>query len=427
MRTLLLNNLPAPYFTPLFARLAELLEGKLTVCYSSDWNQTVGWEADSTDETNQAIFLDRRAPKLRRWFGSGVAAAVALLKVLKTEKPEFVICYGYTLLPQFALLLWAIASRTPYALSGDANFYNDASGYARAPASKALGENPSPRGRGRSQLKAALRRFWLKLVVGKAAALICVGTASRLFWQKYGARDEQLFHAGFAVNNDALAAAADEFQKQLSSSTKAHEEDTKKGKQVPDSLRESLCGLVEEKLLDGKTIFLFVGRLVERKNVRLILEAARRLDAERFAVVIAGSGEQLDELKSLATDQANVHFLGNVAPADLPAVYGLANVLVLPAREEPWGLVINEAMACGLAIIAHQHCGAAVDLVDTDNGFKLSGFSVGELAAAMNCLIEDKARLRAMQESSRRKIQDWTIERSAKRIADAVLAGRRRA
>ncbi len=119
MRILLLNNLPAPYFTPLFARLAEKLEGRLTVCYSSDWNQTVGWEADSTGgEANQAIILARRAPKLRRWFGSGAAAAVALWRELKTNPPDFVICYGYTLLPQFVLLLWAMATRTPFAVSG---------------------------------------------------------------------------------------------------------------------------------------------------------------------------------------------------------------------------------------------------------------------------------------------------------------------
>ncbi|MBL8208807.1 MAG: glycosyltransferase family 4 protein, partial [Blastocatellia bacterium] len=278
-----------------------------------------------------------------------------------------VICYGYTLLPQFVLLLWAIATQTPFAISGDANFYNDA-----------------PKG-----LKGIGRAFWLRFVVGRAAALLCVGTANRMFWQKYGARPEQLFLAGFAVDNAALVSASDKFRNPFFSSTKEHEENTKKGKQIFDSLRESSCDFVEGKFPDDKTVFLFVGRLVERKNVRLILQAARRLDAERFAVVIAGSGEQFDELKSLVADQTNVHFLGNVAPADLPAVYAMADALVLPARDEPWGLVINEAMACGLAIIAHEHCGAAIDLVGEGNGFKLASFSAEELAQAMNRLIQN--------------------------------------
>lgn len=390
MRTLLLNNLPAPYFTPLFARLGELLEGKLTVCYSSDWNQTVGWEQNS-DEGGQAIILDRQAPKLRRCFGSGVAAAVALLNVLKTEKPEFVICYGYTLLPQFVLLLWAMATRTPFALSGDANFYIDA-----------------PKG-----LKGIGRTFWLRLVVGKAAALICVGAANRMFWQKYGARDEQLFHAGFAVNNFGVL--------RLDAALLSAEKDSAGLQFIIDERKAAS----RRSTPNDKTVFLFVGRLVERKNVKLILRAARRLDAERFAVVIAGSGEQLEELKSLAAEQANVHFLGNVAPADLPAVYAMADVLVLPARDEPWGLVINEAMTCGLAIIAHGHCGAAVDLVAEDNGFKLSGFTEEELAAAMNQLIDDEGLLDSMKEASRRKIQGWTIEQAANGIFDAIVSSRR--
>ena len=346
MRVLLLNNLPAPYFTPLFDRLAEKLEGRLTVCYSSDWNQTVGWEQVSTgDHTNPAIILDRRAPTLRRWFGSGVAAAVALLKVLKTDKPEFVICYGYTLLPQFVLLMWAMATRTPFAIGGDANFYND-----------------STKG-----LKGIGRTFWLRFVVGRAAALICVGTANRMFWQKYGARPEQLFLAGFAVDNAALAEAGRRERERerkrergiegrgdskADIESKDFNHSSHSSHSVSPSLRLSLAPSLP---LHDKTVFLFVGRLVERKNVRLILQAARRLDAERFAVVIAGSGEQLEELKALAADQSNVQFLGNVAPADLPAVYAMADVLVLPARDEPWGLVINEAMACGLAIIAHEH------------------------------------------------------------------------
>jgi glycosyltransferase involved in cell wall biosynthesis len=276
VRILLLNNLPAPYFTPLFARLAELLEGRLTVCYSSDWNQTVGWEADSTGEANQAIILDRRAPRLRHWFGSGAAAALALWRELRANPPDFVICYGYTLLPQFVLLLWAIASRTPYALSGDANFYNDA-----------------PKG-----LKGIGRTFWLRFVVGKAAALIAVGSASRMFWEKYGARPEQIFQSGFAVNNEALAEAS---LNRVSSPT------------VREGLSFVNKALADARATDTfaegrKTVFLFVGRLVERKNVRLILQAARRLDSERFAVVIAGSGEQFDELKALGGGSGQCSF-----------------------------------------------------------------------------------------------------------------------
>src|SRR5262249_10634541 len=115
-------------------------------------------------------------------------------------------------------------------------------------------------------------------------------------------------------------------------------------------------------------------------------------------------------------------FTGNVAPQELPLYYSMADALILPAEQEPWGLVINEAMACGLAIIAHKHCGAAVDLVDEKNGVKLEELSADEVARAMRLVAGDESRLLAMQQSSREKIQQWTIEAAARGIIRAVEA-----
>ena len=99
-----------------------------------------------------------------------------------------------------------------------------------------------------------------------------------------------------------------------------------------------------------------------------------------------------------------------------------ADALILPASQEPWGLVINEAMACGRAVIAHKHCGAAVDLVDEKNGVKLEEFSIAEVARAMRLLAGDKSLLRSMQQNSREKIQHWSIEAAAQGIICAVEA-----
>jgi glycosyltransferase involved in cell wall biosynthesis len=76
-----------------------------------------------------------------------------------------------------------------------------------------------------------------------------------------------------------------------------------------------------------------------------------------------------------------------VPQGELPKYYALADVLVLPASDEPWGLVINEAMAGGLAVIAHRECGAAVDLVGPENGVALEKLEVDELASAMDRIL----------------------------------------
>jgi len=377
MRVLLLNNIPAPYFTPLFEMIGRESGWELTVCYSSDWNRDVGWQEKLVRRTDAhgLVILDQQNRWLRTLLGGSTAAAVFLFKVLLRERPDYLICYGYTLKPQLVALFWAMVTRTPFAVIGDANYFADSA----------------------AGIKRMLKRIWLRRITSHASALVAVGTASRLFWEAYGARAAQLFKAGFAVDN--------EFYTQSCAARKEEAAD----------LRSRLG-------LSGKVVFLFVGRLVGRKNVDLIIRAAREIADDKIAVVIAGSGEELGALKSLAANSPGILFTGNVAPQELPLYYAMADALILPADQEPWGLVINEAMACGLAVIAHKHCGAAVDLVDERNGVKLEEFSVKEVARAMRLVSGDEMRLRAMRQNSREKIQQWTVEAAARGIIRAVEA-----
>lgn len=375
MKVLLLNNVPAPYFSPLFNELARVPDWQLTVCYTSSWVSTVGWRNDELVSASSCgtIVLDRVRPRLTKMIGSPLSAAYTLLALLNRERPDYLICYGYTLKPQVTLICWAMLTATRFALIGDANYFFDQPG----------------------RLKGFAKKLWLRFVVKKASALIAIGTASKLFWQRYGASSSQIFKSLLVVDNKFFLAAA-------------------AGKAAESLTLRTRLGL------DNKVVFLFVGRLIKRKNVDLIIQAANRLGASEFGVVIAGSGEEDARLKTLAGNNPNVVFVGNVTPQEVPVFYRMADVLVLPADQEPWGLVINEAMVCGLAIIAHQHCGAAVDLVDFDNGIKLRDFSVEELAEAMEALVRGQSLLRNMQERSRLKIQDWSIEKAAEGIVEAV-------
>jgi glycosyltransferase involved in cell wall biosynthesis len=361
----------------LFEKIGKESGWELTVCYTSDWNRDVGWQETTARQTEAhgVVILDQRSGRLRSLSGSSLAAAIVLFKTMLRERPEYLICYGYTLKPQMVALLWAMVTRTPFAVIGDANYFADSA----------------------AGTKRVLKNIWLRRITNSAAALVTVGTANRLFWEAYGARPAQLFEARFAVDNEFYAQASVSVQGEAA------------------RLRAQLG-------LDGKIVFLFVGRLVKRKNVDLIIRAAQQIADKKIAVVIAGSGEELEPLKTLAADYPGVIFTGNVAPQELPLYYAMADALILPADREPWGLVINEAMACGLAVIAHKHCGAAIDLVDEKNGVKLEDFSIEGVARAMRLLAGDELLLRVMQRNSREKIQHWSIEAAAQGIIRAVEA-----
>jgi glycosyltransferase involved in cell wall biosynthesis len=163
---------------------------------------------------------------------------------------------------------------------------------------------------------------------------------------------------------------------------------------------------------------LCVCRLVEKKNVHGLLAAYRLLrDAASRAVpdlVIAGAGPERARLEALRDSLGlaeNVRFLGHVDNVALPALYGLARALVLPSLIEPWGLVVNEAIAAGLPVLISDRCGACDDLVTPSvNGWHFAPDDASSIAAAMSALLahDDRA---ALSRASRMKAAQWGLPR----------------
>lgn len=110
--------------------------------------------------------------------------------------------------------------------------------------------------------------------------------------------------------------------------------------------------------------FLYVGRLVEVKNLKMLIEVFNHLPELHLNLI--GFGEQEAELKQLAKE--NVHFLGAVANKQLSSYYQQADVFILPSNSEVWGLVIEEALNNGTPIIVSDKVGCRDDLVTEETG-----------------------------------------------------------
>ena len=76
--------------------------------------------------------------------------------------------------------------------------------------------------------------------------------------------------------------------------------------------------------------------------------------------------------------------------------------------------------ACGLAVVAHEHCGAAEDLVGNENGVRLRTFEVRELAEALRLLVQDSEQLLQRKQKSREIIQAWSMAQAATQLRDAI-------
>ena len=131
--------------------------------------------------------------------------------------------------------------------------------------------------------------------------------------------------------------------------------------------------------------FLYVGQLIERKNVGALIEAFALIKQGDDRLLIAGDGPLLDQLKvtaaSLGVDKA-VDFLGHKNQEELATIYASSNTFILPSTSEVWGLVVNEALASGLHAVVSDKCGVA-DFVENMPGCYITPTDPRSLAEAM--------------------------------------------
>jgi glycosyltransferase involved in cell wall biosynthesis len=171
---------------------------------------------------------------------------------------------------------------------------------------------------------------------------------------------------------------------------------------------------------DARLRFLFAGRAqAPEKGLGVLLEAWRRARPERAALVIAGAVE--------APPPAGAVALGRLAPAELRAVYAGCEVLVVPSIatatfREPWGLVVNEAMNRGVAVIASDAVGAvAGGLVrDGETGLVVGAGDAGALAGAISRLAGEQELRRRLGEGGRLAVAAYTYDAWAEGFSRAL-------
>jgi len=179
-----------------------------------------------------------------------------------------------------------------------------------------------------------------------------------------------------------------------------------------------------ERLEYPPVMLLYIGQLIERKNVKRLLEVLAKLRDPDLGILIVGSGPQKAELEEFCRrhDVQNAYFEGFKQQPDLPRYYAIADVFVLPSIKEVWGLVVNEALATGLYVLCSNRAGAAYDLIKEGwNGALFDPYNMEELAALIKETKENIEEVRARREAiSDRACREFSIERSAETFLEAI-------
>lgn len=172
---------------------------------------------------------------------------------------------------------------------------------------------------------------------------------------------------------------------------------------------------------------LYVGRLSAEKDVMVLIKAFSRLRATcpEAHLLLAGGGPEEQPLRLLASELGgDVRFLGFTERDKLSELFEACDVLVLPSKSEPWGLVVNEAMLFEKPVIVSDHIGAAPCLVKEGvNGYVFPVGGADLLAQRLEHLARNPSVVRTMGARSLEIVQDHDIERWVEAVLSAVRDG----
>ena len=171
-------------------------------------------------------------------------------------------------------------------------------------------------------------------------------------------------------------------------------------------------------------IILFCAKLQPWKCPMDLLQAFASAAIPNAKLVFAGDGAQRAELEKEAAARNiadKVQFLGFVNQSQLPRLYKASDLMVIPSRYEPFGLVVNEAILSGCPVIASDHVGAVRDLVSHgDTGYVYPCGQTDALALLFQNIFSDVARLDSIRQNALQRIKTWTPQASADALVEAV-------
>ena len=366
-KILLVVNVISHYQIPLFNYLNQKYDGNLMVVSTRDipeYRRALGWGFDHKNiDFSFGILRERKI----RFLGKNVLYSPGLFRIFKNGEFDVVICGGYYTLTSWVAMLLSKIFRTKSLLRFGTHKYCEMN---------------------TSFWITLLKRWFLKRMDG----FLAYGSLAREHLIQLGADPKKIVVEYNTVD------------------VKKFERFCSKSRCLQYENRYTL----KKKLGLNKKTVLYVGQLIQRKNVLTILKAMKLLNDldDEIDFVIIGSGEEKTSLEKYVRDNEirNVKFIGGIPFEKVVDYYICADILCLISAQEPYGLVVNEAMSFGCAIVISKYCGASADLID-GNGIILEGDpnDFSSVAESIYSILKNKELLQRMQSRSQTIIKKYDI------------------
>jgi len=374
-RLVLLTEIISPYRIPLFNSLAQHPGIALHVIFLSENDPGLRQWKVYKDEIRCSYEI---LPSWRRRIGKlNILLNGRVFRALRRASPDIILCGGYNYLAFWQTLLWAQSRRVPFLLWSESNRYDVRSGHP---------------------IVELLKTEFLR----QCSGFIVPGQSAKEYLLTHRVPADKVFVACNAVDNDLFRSLA-------------------------ASARQNAGERRRELDLPGRYI-VFVGRLVPEKGVLELLSAYGGLSVElrrQIGLVFVGDGSSRQELQKRAAlvSEGTIKFVGFAHREQLPDYYALAEMSVLPTYTDTWGLVVNEAMACGLPVIVSRVAGCASDLIKENwNGLLVEPRDILSLATAITTLTTQPGLCANMGAHSAQHITNYSPAAWSEGIAHAVEA-----
>lgn len=381
---------PIQYQVPWFQMLSKRSDVNIRVLYSmlpdrhqqgADFGVPFEWDIPMFEGyVWEALENKSLSPGLGHFFGTNTPSVYA---TLARSRPDAVIVTGWQ---SWSLLqgLWAcMRLKIPTIIRAESN---------------ALRKRP----------------WWIRaahrLLLSRFDAFLSIGTSNQKFYVDNGVDPKAIFPCRYFVDNSRIRA---QYEAYVGSRLQL-----RSGWHIPS---DSVC-------------FLFAGKLQKKKHILDLLKAVHLAckDRREIHLLVVGTGEQMQQCEQLV--KANglpVSFAGFLNQTEMSKAYAAADCLVLPSDfGETWGLVVNEAMVCGLPAIVSDRVGCGPDLAI--EGVTGAIFPFGDVSALSQqlCNMANSAiERRRMGERARAHIERFTVEAAVHetiRALDVVMEAHRR-
>jgi glycosyltransferase involved in cell wall biosynthesis len=382
----ILSTHPIQYYTPWYRELARRAEIDLTVYYAhratpedqaaAGFDVAFEWDVPLLDGYPYRFLTNRSLRPGTDHYGGCDTPEIA--EIIRRERFDAFLVHGWYTRSFWQAMRACWRMGTPIMVRGDSTLLM-ASG----------------------RIKKLVKWFTHRPFVSRFDAYLVVGRRAREYYLAYGADPDRMEFCPHFVANDWFAAAAAEARLRRA------------------ELRRQ-WGLSEQEV-----VFLFAGKLIPKKRPLDFIRAVAAIAHERAGVtsLIVGDGPLRAEVETeIKAQAAPVKLIGFLNQRQIPLAYVAGDVLVLPSDgTETWGLVVNEAMACGLPAVVSDKVGCAADLVtDGETGFIYPCGDVPALAAHLQRLADDPKLRAGLAAAARKRINGYSIEGAADALCRAL-------